>query len=167
MDTKIITLSNGIEVLVSPEDYDQVSKYNWYAHKGKYAYNSRVGFMHRLIMDLNTPDLYVDHINHNTFDNRRENLRIVTKQQNAFNRVVNPTSTTGYKGVEHVRVRRSDGTYRDRYKVIIYKGKMKKYIGTFKTPKEAALKYNEIAPLYFGEYAYLNELLEEGGNTDP
>lgn len=159
MSNKTITLSNGTLVLISPEDYERVKDRKWYAHNGKYAYNSSIGFMHRFIMGVSDPDLYVDHINHDTFDNRRENLRIVTKQQNSFNKVVNPSNTTGYKGVQHSRIyRRSLGLWRDIYKVYIHKDGKKKYIGTFKTPEEAALKYNEAAKTLFGEYAYFNTI---------
>lgn len=51
--------------------------------------------LHRFI--TNCPDnMVVDHINHNTLDNRRCNLRIVTKRQNCSNSRVNKS---GYVGV--------------------------------------------------------------------
>ena len=47
---------------------------------------------HRLVYLLNNPDmdqsLDIDHINHITHDNRIENLRLVTSQENAFNKKV-------------------------------------------------------------------------------
>ena len=42
--------------------------------------------MHRLIMN-NPIGLVVDHINNQTLDNRRENLRIVSQSENMANRI--------------------------------------------------------------------------------
>lgn len=42
-------------------------------------------FLHRFIVEA-TPKLVVDHINHNTLDCRKANLRICTRAQNAQNR---------------------------------------------------------------------------------
>jgi hypothetical protein len=54
---------------------------NYYAISG--GRNGRV-YMHRLITSC--PDgLEVDHINHNTLDNRRSNLRVVTHAENMRN----------------------------------------------------------------------------------
>jgi hypothetical protein len=71
---------------------------------GKYArcyYNSNDRrLLHRVI--LNAPkDKVVDHINHNTYDNRRKNLRIVSRQQNAQNRrgAQKNNKSTGIRGV--------------------------------------------------------------------
>jgi hypothetical protein len=47
--------------------------------------NKKTILMHRVIMNP-PPNMEIDHINGNRQDNRRCNLRIVTKQQNAFNR---------------------------------------------------------------------------------
>lgn len=96
---KEIKLSSGALVLVDDEDYDLVSKHKWYEtkaiRKGKYYTSYAIGkdgtttkrktiAMHRLIMGF--PDgLFIDHINHNGLDNRKENLRIVTSGQNQRN----------------------------------------------------------------------------------
>ena len=59
--------------------------------------NSRI-YMHRLI---NKPSVgfEIDHINRNKLDNRKENLRIVTRSQNQMNRVIQKNNTSGYKGI--------------------------------------------------------------------
>jgi hypothetical protein len=44
-------------------------------------------------------DCYVDHINRNKLDNRRENLRIASKGENAINSKVPSNNTSGFKGV--------------------------------------------------------------------
>lgn len=68
-------------------DYEKVSKHTWY-YTGGYAQavidDKKIG-MHRYIM--NTPKgLVTDHLNHDTLDNRRSNLRICTHAENMANR---------------------------------------------------------------------------------
>jgi hypothetical protein len=54
---------------------------------------------HHLFMDYNSSELHCDHINRNRFDNRSENLRIVTCQENMRNRSKFKTNTSGTTGV--------------------------------------------------------------------
>jgi hypothetical protein len=93
---------------VSPDDYEWLAQFPWRINTGGYARRSkRVGnrqrpefVMHREIMGLAKGDgLQVDHINRDRLDNRRENLRIVTMEEN--NRNVSPcrNSTSRYRGV--------------------------------------------------------------------
>jgi hypothetical protein len=44
----------------------------------------------RIIMKVSNPDVIIDHINRNTLDNRKCNLRIVTSTQNQFNKAYDP-----------------------------------------------------------------------------
>lgn len=55
--------------------------------------------MHRSIMGVSDPETLVDHINRDRLDNRRENLRIVTRQGNAENRSPRKRSASGIRGV--------------------------------------------------------------------
>ena len=86
--------------IVDDEDYKTLSRYHWFIYIGGYTYNPDLGQMHRFILNATNPDLVVDHINHDRLDNRRENLRICTQQQNQFNRSVRRDNKTGYKGVK-------------------------------------------------------------------
>jgi hypothetical protein len=104
--------------------------------------------MHRVI--LNAPKgLMVDHINHDTLDNRKENLRIVTNQQNTFNQKLKNHSSK-YKGVTW-NSNSEKWCARIRHNKPIY-------LGLFKDEKEAGMAYNEGAKKYFGEFALLNDI---------
>lgn len=83
------------------KDFGLVSKHRWRMNGSGYAitYINRnpVG-MHRLIS--NCPDgMEVDHINRERLDNRRSNLRICTKTQNAINQGLRSSNSSGYTGV--------------------------------------------------------------------
>lgn len=150
-------------VLVDDEDYEVLNKFSWYGrneHGYKYAARSimfpreagkRRVFtekMHRKIMNAKTGQI-VDHINGNTFDNRKNNLRICTREDNTKNRSKNYNNTSGYKGVSFHK------NYKRWISYIGVNGKLI-HLGWFDDKKEAALAYNEAAKKYFGEFARLN-----------
>lgn len=92
--TKAILLENtGNYAIVDDEDYDFVSSFGkWYENDSGYAMKkTRINGknvsirMHRLLCDV-AKGLVVDHINGNRLDNRRDNLRCVGQQINAWNR---------------------------------------------------------------------------------
>lgn len=98
---KEIKLTQGKFALVDDEDYEMLMQYKWHTQNGcrtNYAHRSyrengisKTIPMHRLIMKDNSHNL-IDHINGNGLDNRKENLRIVTKRQNAQNLHINKSS---------------------------------------------------------------------------
>lgn len=79
----------------------------WYTGSGYAARqigSSRRGekklvMMHRLILDLDGNEVEADHINGNTLDNRRSNLRVVTHAQNMQNRPAHKNGQSSYRGV--------------------------------------------------------------------
>lgn len=83
--------------LVDDEDYARFGDKPWCLHNG-YAFNSRRGYLHRLILDA-PRGLQVDHINRDRLDNRRSNLRLVTQAQNAQNVGARRGSTSPHRGV--------------------------------------------------------------------
>lgn len=83
-----ITVSGSkTKAIVDQEDYNELSQFKWYLHNMGYAVTSidkTMVYMHRLVMK--TPkDMHTDHINHVKLDNRKSNLRIVTREENMQN----------------------------------------------------------------------------------
>jgi len=63
---------------------DLVSNDYWHNDSNGYVKSNKHGHLHRLIMNAQKGD-YVDHINGNTADNRRSNLRLCSNAKNVQN----------------------------------------------------------------------------------
>ena len=91
-DTLVIRIATRglvVECLADAVDSELIAGYRWSALKNKsggfYAYcNTKKMLMHRVITSAPAGSM-VDHINHNTMDNRRANLRVVDNAQNMQN----------------------------------------------------------------------------------
>ena len=105
--------------------------------------------MHREV--ANTPDgLVCDHINGDSLDNRKANLRSATHLQNCWNARKSPQSAySKYKGVTFDKMRQKWNAQ------ICVNGK-RIFLGTFKDETEAAKAYDSAAKRHFGEFAALN-----------
>jgi len=127
--------------------------------------------MHRLIM--NTPKgMHTDHINGDGLDNRKENLRVCTPQENHQNRKLRADSSTGFKGVAYTPISKKKYTSKKTGITTISEHVVKKpyqaYIGDpertsrqirlgyYATAEEAARARDAKAKELHGEYAYLN-----------
>lgn len=96
--------------LVDEADYDLVSRHRWYV-KHDYPATSTYPYgkgrpvtiyMHRLILGLERGDkAKVDHRNHDSLDNRRENIRICSHAENHQNRrrYGDRATSSQYRGV--------------------------------------------------------------------
>ncbi|MGC4378279.1 HNH endonuclease [Fictibacillus sp. Mic-4] len=101
-----------LETVISVQDFIKVDDhegywYAWWSDKTKSFYVKRnlpkgksgPVFLHRLIMD-DPKGFHVDHIDHNTLNNTRSNLRILTHAQNQQNRKgARIESRSGIRGV--------------------------------------------------------------------
>jgi|SRR5215472_961266 len=151
-----IQLTKGLVAYIDDEDAELVTRYTWHVREStngvQYAVTNMRDEdghwfmrMHRLIMDA-PDDMDVDHIDHNGLNNRRNNLRLATRSKNLHhNRRLSGAS--GYRGVVAKR-----GGWAAR---ISYNDRML-YLGTYDTPREAALARDAKARELFGEFAYQN-----------
>ena len=157
---KAIPLTRSQYAIVDDEDYGMLSSYRWYAAWNKYTksyyavrgvWNSSLGRnhilgMHRTLLGLGrgSPDV-VDHVNHDTLDNRRENLRLVSHSQN----IQNTRPYTTHKGV-YFCPKRGRKVWLARlscnHQIVLDK--------YFYTKEEAILARKEAEDSYFGEFAY-------------
>jgi hypothetical protein len=167
--TKTIPLTRGKVAIVDDADYDWLSQWKWYFNprntNAEQGYAARTVnykadgewrfyrvLMHRQI--LGVPDrLQADHINGDGTDNRRANLRLATRNENARNVGKKPDRggrrPSKYKGLEYV-----PKTGRWIARVLV--GGKRIYLGTFDTELGAARAYDEGAKEHHGEYARLN-----------
>ena len=142
-------------VLVDDEDAEKVLSYRWcLSKKGDacfYAVNRRDGiYLHRLIIRAQKGKT-VDHVNGDSLDNRKCNLRECTTKENIRNRKGrNKNSTSGIKGVFWIKNAKK---WRAQIKV----DRVVIYLGYFTDKIKAATAYNEAAKKYHGEFASYNE----------
>jgi HNH endonuclease/AP2 domain len=161
---RLVPLTQGKVALVDTSDFDAVSVHQWYAsispHRktfyakamipdetGKKRFVTMVVFL----LGRAPRGLHRDHINHNTLDNRRRNLRTVTCSENQMNRLVSFNSKTGFKGVT------LDGKS-GKFRATIHKNGKAFHLGLHSTPEKAAAAYNEKCIELHGEFACLNPL---------
>lgn len=152
-------LTQGYMTIVSREDTDLADQ-KWYAvrHGKNHYYAARMAgkprrqiHMHRVILERMIgrtlePGEYVDHINGDGMDNRRSNLRIVNKAQNAQNSRRFSSNTSGYKGVYwHKR--------KEQWAASIRVGGKRKHLGYYNMPQAAFAAYCKAANHEFGEFA--------------
>ena len=154
---KEIELTQDQVAIVDDDDYEYLSQWKWYAHKrtrkngDKFDARTRSGnkkiLMHRLIMKVLQAEIEVDHINGNPLDNRKDNIRCCTRQENSRNSNSGRKNKFGYKGVTV----QNKNIYAQ-----IFDGKKHIFMSGFRTIEEAALSYDKKAIELFGDFAKLN-----------
>lgn len=97
------TTNTNIPFYFDKDDYDKIKTYAWREdiNSGYIVSSSRTSiiYIHRIIMNCCERKQEVDHINHNKADNRKQNLRICTHQQNNCNKPKTKLNTSGHVGV--------------------------------------------------------------------
>lgn len=155
MNIKYITLTKGYVAAVDAEDYERINQRSWYVVKSGNTYRAYSDFpvkiaMHTFIM--NTPDgLEVDHKDGVGLNNCKFNLRVCTHSQNLQNQRKQSFTSSMYKGVSW-----NKGI--SKWESYIKKKGIRYNLGYYKEEKEAALNYNLMAKLLFGEFAKLNSI---------
>lgn len=142
-------------VKIDLEDLEKVKPFKWhYAKNGlvicdaiEDLFHNGKG-IHRFIM--NCPlDMVVDHIDHNTLNNRKYNLRICTRQQNGCNMNIKSNNTSGCAGVGF---HKSSNKWRAR---ITYKRETME-LGLFEYKEDAIKARKDAEVKYYGEYRNKN-----------
>lgn len=145
-----IQLTQDKFAIIDACDFEEISKYKWHTsyERGRYYAKGwvvdREVYMHRHVLKT-SKDKLTDHINGNGLDNRRCNLREVTRRENNWNKRSNRNSTSKYKGVSWLQKRKKW--------LVQIKGK---FIGYFDNEIDAAIAYDKKAREIYREYAYLN-----------
>ena len=99
----IVSLPNDKWIIMSTGERTRelLTNYVWHCNNHGYAQthiDNIMPKMHRMLMNPND-DTIIDHINRNRFDNRLENLRIVTRRKNNRNRTKQCNNISGFAGV--------------------------------------------------------------------
>jgi len=152
-----IPLTQGQYAIVDAEDYERVSRYKWcLSRSGNRLYAQRrcrgkTIRMHQFILNP-LRGMVVDHIDGNGLNNRRGNLRICTRLQNAWNhkRRKPPGASSQYVGVYRYKDRP------DKWYVKVQCGGDVTNLGPFDSEIEAARARDYRAVEMHGPYVHLN-----------
>jgi len=148
----------GRQLIVDDEGLTLLNSCEWYwgeNRNGKFylaknaptanGKQTTVKFHRQILKDLDLTGLHADHINTNTQDNRRSNLRAATRAENQRNRSMPRNNTSGFKGVifdkRNSRFTAQIGLHGT------------KYLGSFTTALEASQAYQDAALKLHGKFA--------------
>jgi len=149
-----LLLTNNMFAFIDKEDFEKIALYKWTFTKANKHYGrvkSNTGlFLHRLIM--NAPqNLEVDHINGDTLDNRKSNLRLVSRKHNQKNMTLSRRSKSGYKGVSwHKKAKK--------WQAHLMSDGIRIYLGLYLFKEDAAKAYNIASLAHHGEFGKLNKI---------
>lgn len=153
--TKLLTLNRDRQAIVDDDDYERLAQYSW-SVVTRYAMRrdretKRLIYLHWDVIGRPAKGMCVDHINGNSFDNRKANLRFCTPSQNQRNRkATRRRSKPGqYKGTFYVHDSK-------KWRANISIDGRPRALGIFITEEEAARAYDAAAREHFGEFARLN-----------
>lgn len=155
----VLETASGHRILVDADDFSRLSAYRWFVQasgggglrpfrRTPRPEGSKLVYLYRDLMEP-PPGMVVDHINGDTLDNRRCNLRVCTRAENSRN-------GPARKRVTSVR---SKGVHAagKKFEARIMADGLSHYLGVFATEAEAASAYNTAAVALHGDYARLNE----------
>lgn len=147
---------------VDDEDYDWLNQWKWHLKFNKYGgyacRDLKTIRMHRVILNITDSKIFGDHINHDTLDNQKANLRVVTHTQNQMNRSPQRKGTSKYNGVYLHKIKKKSGKCYIYWRAHITVNNKKISLGYFKNEIDAAKAFNKAALIYRKEYANLNNI---------
>lgn len=153
-----ITSNSNKEFYFDEEDFEIVKDFTWFEYNGYIATNNyklpdypKLLKLHRIVMKEKDSTKFIDHINHNKLDNRKQNLRVTTCSQNLMNHKVFKNNTSGVSGVCFLN-------NKNKWKVRITVNYKVINIGSFDNYEDAVIARKQAEEKYFGEYSYSNSL---------
>lgn len=165
IDCKIPLRNKNKEIIdyaiIDQDDFENVDKYTWYracpskrAKTKKYYARSVIAnkhiSLHHFLLGKPEKSKVVDHIDGNGLNNKKDNLRFVTKKQNGQNRILDnaETKTSKYIGV-CLTASKTWATFCS-----------SKNLGTFKDEIDAAKRYDSYVLKVYGPNALCNNLIK-------
>jgi len=151
-------IKTGIcDIILDREDQDLLYKYKWCVKKDGYCSahlprSIEKVLLHRLIAERMYGDIkgkIIDHINQDTTDNRRCNLRLADRTINSLNSKLKCNSKCGYWCVYQQKLTKKWASF-------VGGGRKRKHLGTFDTVEQAARAHDIEAKRRYGELARLN-----------
>lgn len=155
-----ILLVQDIPFLVDDDVFEWARNYRWHSRLKDsrfYAYhntrrsgrNYRIGLHREVMLSSNNDGRIVDHIDGNTQDCRRENLRVVSAKQSAHNTRAKRRHTSRFKGVRRSGVK-------GKWRATIKSNGKTHHLGSFASEEQAALAYDAAARPIHGTYGRYN-----------
>lgn len=166
---------NGEEVkfIIDKEDYAKIEEYSWHVTNGYISTTilhddkRKPLYLHNLVMNRDAfkgkgQTQSIDHINRNGFDNRKENLRLITQSEQNINQVKKKRNVTlpsdcGMKAEDiprHIWYVHPNGLHGDRFAIefktegIVWKTTSSKKVSLANKLVEAKNKLAELYALY-------------------
>lgn len=143
---------SGKRFIIDIEDVEKCKSHTWHVqHTDVHNYcatkdGKSVLLLHRYLIEPPN-NMVVDHINGNTYDNRKSNLRICTRQENSMNQAMRSDNTSGYKGVLWYHY---NGV--DKWQATIQVNKKKISLGYYEKLEDVIKVRKNAEERYFGEY---------------
>jgi hypothetical protein len=143
--------------IIDIEFIDKVKNIKW-CFDGIYCIgdtNNGGILLHRFILNLRDNDKnFVDHINRNSLDNRKNNLRLCNNEENSRNAKISKNNTTGIIGISFSKERKKyEAKINVKYKTI--------NLGRYVDIKDAIIARLKAEKQYFGEFAPQQYLFEQ------
>jgi len=139
-----------MQALIDKKYYKKIKNYKWCLTKLNYVEsktNKKGIYLHQLILGKKE-GFEIDHINHNTLDNRKQNLRFVTRNQNQWNR----KNVKGYSWDKRDK----------KWEAYLMINKKYIHLGHFKNKQNAVNARRKAEKKYFKEFAYNENKLLAG-----
>ena len=149
--------SLGREFYFDIEDFNKIKEYYWRVRSSRYVTTSiwkplqkRIEeiSLHRFLLDF-LDGLEIDHINLCRYDNRKENLRVVTTSQNQMNVGIRKNNNSGVSGVNW-----DSATNKWRARICINNRRIS--LDVYDDINDAIEARKQAEEKYFGEWSYDN-----------